>query len=498
MLRVLLLSLLCVPVLQAAESYSLLHLLTRDSDFDRRHLESADTIWRSRIGNDALGGKSITDQYYTNSLSLTAYSRLKSPFLYDEFRLYDFDCYADDEECGVLPVGVHSNRDLKLVSYGWTLDHRMYTPYEHAGRGRVDQYGYEYIENAEDYDRPFAGWASIGRDLRIEGIDGYQQHRFSVGVVGPLAGGRWMQEKAHEYPFKGPSPIDGWETQVENRMLLQYEGKLARHLVQGRALAAEMDLGHFAMIEAGTIINRLGYGLEFSSAWPARAVSQCDVFSPDVIPFLDVSADRSASVEAVMMRFKRDLEGYRDGVNYIPDGIFVRLQRVIDELDVAINDRDERIAQAYQRLGYFQNEIRSINEDWRDCILKSCHHSGFYTKLIANTTAHFVISNYLIEGDVNVPEGADWRSDNPIMREGGKLAVRRKPFVLSASAGFDLGYGESMAFGYRYHYRSEETLEQAKDHSWSELVFEFRNDWGWVTIPAILVVAALNNQSNWP
>lgn len=483
---------------QDADSYSLFSLLVYAPEFEQTYTTDLQPIWYSSIENDALTGKNITDEYYTNAMRVSELYNIEQGFLYDNLRLYGFVCSGDegavDDSCD-LPTGRQSNRDLKLVTYGYTVGHQMYTPYEDAGKGYVSDYGYEHLSNALYYDRPFAAWAFYGKDLTIAGIDGYQQHEFSWGVVGPSAKGRWMQEKAHEYPFTGPTPIDGWESQVEDRLALQYSGKFAYHLWQQPLLFGDSRISHFALIEAGTIINRIGYGAEAAISWPR--MENCERYAASEMVNLSFAAKDNVSARLRLLDARRALKTYRDGHNYIPDRAYLRTNALIDHIERQLDKGADEDSQL-RLLAEVEQGINEMNGWLRDSVLKSCRHDSFYTRLSADSAVHYVISNYLLEGGIHVPAGTDPSSSNAVMRDGGVLEVARKPVIFSASFGVRVGYDDVMALDLRYKYRSEETIEQMESHAWAEMALEVKNDAGMWAIPALLVLAAWHNQDNWP
>ncbi|WP_430460333.1 lipid A-modifier LpxR family protein [Thalassolituus sp. LLYu03] len=479
---------------QDAASFSVFSLLTHAPEFERLYTEGEEPVWYSSIENDALTGRNITDEYYTNAMRVSKLYHLKPGFLYDNFRLYGFSCAESGDDCE-LPMGRSTNRDLKLVSYGYTMGHQMYTPYEDAGRGHVDTFGYEHLSNAEYYDRPFAAWAFFGRDLVISGLEGYQQHEFSLGVVGPLAQGRWMQENAHQYPFTGPYPIDGWESQVDDRAALQYSGKFATHMWQQPLLFGDSRISRFSLVEAGTIINRLGYGMEAAISWPA--MTQCERYSAAEMVNLSFTAKDMVTARLQLLDASTQLKKYRDGNHYIPNKAYLRVAGLIEAIDHALAEgRDE--ATLMGLMDKVSRSVQDLNAGLRDAVLKSCRHNSVYTRFSADTAVHYVISNYLLEGGIQVPSGANPDSDNAVMREGGVLEVTRKPVIFSASFGVRVGYADSFALDVRYKYRSEETKEQVEPHGWAELALEVKNSWGAYVIPAILILSAAHNQENWP
>jgi hypothetical protein len=477
------------------DSYSLLSLLFNDSDFEQRHVDHLQKIWRSQIENDALTGENITDQYYTNALNIRAYANLEGGFLLDGWRLYGFRCGSDGTHgsCDSASRSNVSNRDLKLVTYGYSMGHKMYTPYQHAGEGEMTPAGFQYKANAEYYDRPFAAWANIARNITIRGLDGYTEHEMSVGAVGPAAAGRWVQENAHQYPFKGAYPIDGWETQVENRLALQYTGKYARHLLQGDMLWGRLAISHFAKAELGTIIGRVGYGAELAMVWPQAR--RCERFAASKMLFVSTVAEQGIPLAEKFDVYTRELQAYLSGDNYIPNRIYLRIQTLLVALE-SVNEQD--MADVYRVLEQAQAELQALNNEMQNLALTSCHPDSFYTELSGNMTGHYVAYNYLIDDGIHVPAGSNMSSANPVMQQGGTLKVHRNPWIASASFGVMVGWRDSWGLGVRYNYRTEETLEQKEQHAWAELVVEGKSNWAAAFIPALLMAAAVNNRDNWP
>jgi len=486
------------------DDYFLLQLLTSAPEFEEKYTADVQPSWYSVIGNDALIGDRITDQYYTNALRVSALYHIPRGFLFDGLRLFGFRCADGEAQPGEyceLPLGRSTNRDLKLVSYGYTMQHSMYTPYEHAGRGSVDNYGYENLSNARYYDRPFSAWLSAGRQLIIRGLDGYQAHEFSVGVVGPAAKGRWLQEKAHEYPFTGPSPIDGWNSQVADRLALQYSAKFATHLRHAPALYGDLRFNHFSLLEAGTIINRFGYGVELVGDWPRRR--DCDYFSAAPMIQLSFAAKAEQGKVDMLRDLATQVQMYRDGPNYNPVRVYHQVNAFLQDITNVINachddSQCENNGLMDGEISALQSRAQDINRELRNSVLSSCQQMGVYTQVSVDASVHYVVSNYLIEGDIHVPRHADDNSSDALMRDGGVLEVTRKPVIFSASMGYRLGYADRYAIDFRYHYRSEETREQKTPHMWAELGFEVKQGWGYAVIPALLVIAAAHNQQNWP
>ncbi|MGB1091706.1 MAG: lipid A-modifier LpxR family protein [Oceanobacter sp.] len=479
-------------------SYSMLRLLTRDPLFNDKYLadKESEVLWRSEIANDAMGSGGVTsDQYFTNGLQFEAIYQLSEPFLYDEFRLYDFDCaYKSMELC---PQQPQSDGDLRLVDYGIKLVHNMYTPYEEAGEGLVPVSGYEHIENAEYYDRPYAAWAYVARTLKLRSAQGYSHHELSLGIVGPSAFGREGQEWAHQYPFTGPDPIDGWETQVDNRLAIQYGLTLGRDLLSRSLLFTNATFGGFVRGNLGTIKNEIGAGLEFSWSWPKREAEL--PFSPQ--GFDGVVGPSSQRLQIYSSRFS----DYLQDSPYLPPSTRERIVTLVADIEALERRADEDptapglLAAGLSLEEAAQDLVTYINEDMADSFVRRYRHQeSLYVEFNLLAGVDYVISNYLIEGDINVPAGANPDSDNQIMRDGGKIGVTLNPYLYRFEAGVDVGYKDVFSVGYRYYLRGEETKEQKVPHSYSALNFSAKTDYGWAIIPVLLAIASANNYDNWP
>lgn len=484
---------LSMGVAAQQSSYSLLYLLTNDSSFKQNYIAGNEQaqLWRSEIANDAIGSSGLTsDQYFTNGVQVEGVYELSVPFLYDEFRLYDFSCaYENMEHC---THGPQSNDDLRLVDYGIKFVHNLYTPYEKAGIGVSSDEGYENIKNAEYYDRPFAAWAYLARTLNMRDTSGYSHHELSLGVVGPLAQGRAIQEWAHRYPFTGPDPIDGWDSQVENRLALQYSLTYGRDIIQQSHLLTSTTFGYFLRGELGTIKNELGSGLEFTWSWPKR---QADM------PFKPVGiVEVQGTPESQLNLYRERFTDYLAQTGYVPPDVRTRMLGLIGSISAlkgrgasgSLNQEGYRLIEQSQAL------VEYINRNMGSDFVRRYRHHRWYTEFSLRAGVDYVVSNYLLEGDINVPLGADSESDNQIMRDGGKLGVTLNPLVYRLDAGFDVGYKDHFSLGYRYYLRGEETREQKEPHSYSAFNLTAKTDYGWLVLPALLLISSANNYDNWP
>jgi len=495
---------LCLtPAIAQDDSYSIISLLTNDSEFEQRYVNDEQKMWRNSIQNDALTGDNITDQYFTNALRVSAYANVREGFLFDGLKLYGFKCGPDDDgdssndaHCDSNPRANLHNRDLKLVQYGYTMGHDLYTPYQDAGKGFVDEEGYEHIENAYYYDRPYAAWAYAGRTLKITGIDGYIDQKLTIGSVGPRVRGRGVQETAHRYPFSGADPITGWETQVHNRLALQYEGKFAQHLIRPQSRFSSWYVSHFPYLELGTVINRVGYGLE--SKVSLNNNQHCDSYQSSELFYIDTVAQRQLSIEEKLRSYSQQLRWYLNAGNYLPRASEKSMLKLIERLDNTIRRDHIDSATAYRELEHAQRTLDELNRRLAKRVIRQCFPTGWYVNVHGSITGHYVISNYLLDDGIHVPRNSDPDSEFEVMRNGGHLSVTPKRLIGSASFGIMAGWQDSWGIGFNYHYRSEETREQQEQHRWAELVVEGRGEWVAAFIPILIGSLSLYRYDEWP
>jgi hypothetical protein len=85
---------------------------------------------------------------------------------------------------------------------GWALGHNVYTPEDKARRDLIRD------------DRPYAGWLYAGFALQSESPNRLDTLELDVGIVGPAAFGREVQN--HWHRVIGADPASGWNNQLKN------------------------------------------------------------------------------------------------------------------------------------------------------------------------------------------------------------------------------------------------------------------------------------------
>lgn len=130
--------------------------------------------------------------------------------------------------------------------YGISIEHNGYTPT--SIESNTILYG----------DRPFAA-ALMLKTFSMSGDS--QRHRritssFSLGVIGPAAGGYEMQKSIHAW-IHGTEPL-GWQYQIQNELVLNYEVGIEKNImyVQNRLLINAGATAH-----VGTLNTKLSSGV---------------------------------------------------------------------------------------------------------------------------------------------------------------------------------------------------------------------------------------------
>lgn len=164
-----------------------------------------------------------TDRYYTNGLKFGVGHSLETLHKPMEDLLYRFT-----------PEQFLSAENS--AEFGLFIGQNMYTPKNIR------------ISDPQPFDRPWAAWLYLGgvrqlsrEDRRLDTIE------IDLGVVGPAAGGRWIQTEWHEL-IKAPKPL-GWDNQLPNEPAF-----LISYLQKRRFGSDTLNIVSHAGLTAGTVM----------------------------------------------------------------------------------------------------------------------------------------------------------------------------------------------------------------------------------------------------
>ena len=166
-----------------------------------------------------------TDQYYSQGINLE--------WVHPKLRKFPLSSLL-----------IQSNN--KTVKFGIALQHLAYTP--------------SSIRHPEIIigDHPFS--ASLSLQTFAITVDTVNYWRLSstlnTGIMGPAAGGEWMQKTIHRN-LKNIEPL-GWEHQIQNDVVLNYELAFEQLLLSHRQLFA---LSTYTRLSAGTMHTNASAGV---------------------------------------------------------------------------------------------------------------------------------------------------------------------------------------------------------------------------------------------
>ncbi len=144
-----------------------------------------------------------TDQNYTNGVRIAYFTGPKQP-----------RGFADVIAQNVLRAG-----DDAVIRRGFALGHSIFTPRDTDVTAPLsDQH-------------PYAAWLYAEYSAAIERDDTVDQLTIQAGVVGPSAGGEFVQNNWHS--LIGVDPALGWDNQIDDEfgVVLSYDRKLRDRLI---------------------------------------------------------------------------------------------------------------------------------------------------------------------------------------------------------------------------------------------------------------------------
>ena len=194
-------------------------------EFSSMILLSHDRSIRINFDNDILDN---TDRYYTNGIRFDYIS----PFLKQSPLSWLMVPYWGQ--------GVNY--------YGVSIGQNMYTPYTTK------------VGGIHQGDRPYAAYLFIG-SFKISN-DPHKKFRqtseIDLGVIGPSAYGDFVQKSFHNSVPTNTEPL-GWEYQIQNDLVLNYDLTYEKGLVSNRRM--ELNLNGVGAL--GTLYTHMGGGFQF-------------------------------------------------------------------------------------------------------------------------------------------------------------------------------------------------------------------------------------------
>lgn len=148
-----------------------------------------------QVENDLFANTANTDRHYTNGLQASV---LSHPL--------ELTGWQKGVATARVPFGLDDARP-KSHRVGLALGHSIFTPDDTDAAGLLAN------------DRPYAAWLHLTFTLQTlwatDGRGTFQdQWKFDVGVVGPAAGGEFVQNNWHK--LIGAEEVDGWDNQLRN------------------------------------------------------------------------------------------------------------------------------------------------------------------------------------------------------------------------------------------------------------------------------------------
>jgi lipid A 3-O-deacylase len=202
-----------------------------------------DAMFNVELDNDFFTPQG-SDQHYTNGVRLEVLSRPISGKEVPEWSRKPYDIWPAYDLSAMRRVGL-------------TLGQNIYTPTDTDSRV------------PDPKDRPYAAWAYLGAILATETYDRLDTVELDIGMVGPAAGGRDVQNGFHE--LINVSKANGWESQIHNEpgVVLSAERRWrfgAPRVLPGQLEAdaipiAGASVGNVMTYANGGLMLRIGQGL---------------------------------------------------------------------------------------------------------------------------------------------------------------------------------------------------------------------------------------------
>ncbi|MEQ9518612.1 MAG: lipid A deacylase LpxR family protein [Parvibaculum sp.] len=255
------------PALLAAPAFA--------DDAPERFAKDAPIRWAYgsiQVENDLFANFANTDRHYTNGL--------QASFLSEPTELPGIL-----KDIATIPVPFGADGSPATHRLGLSLGHSIFTPDDTSTTTTIAD------------DRPYAAWLHLTLTLqtlwKTDGVGSYQdQWKIDVGVVGPAAGGRFVQNNWHK--LIGADEANGWSNQLRNEPALNVTFERAWNspeLAPATLGGFEMDAIPYVVAALGNVQTYAGGGATFrigpdlpDDFGPARiypGIGGSEVFTPE-------------------------------------------------------------------------------------------------------------------------------------------------------------------------------------------------------------------------
>ena len=433
--------------------------ISGSSDFNKDHIEPKKMRWYSELQNDGIP-MYTSDHYYTNSFRIFKYQSADSLFTMKLGRLTELPCNSNNlgEKglylgCDLESIGLSGDSDisnLNVISSGTVFGNQIYTPsdFEQTSDGKKVNKDNAIIQ-PQLYDRPFSAWIYLGNYIDIQNTEYFQRHTFTYGLVGESAYGQDLQEYAHKHPFSGAEYIPGWQTQVSDRLALQYTGVL------GYKPFASKSMSVYSKFEYGSILQRASIGINAS------------------------------------YKFKEGPKCYNTATVIVGAG--ADIPKLYDSVLIAKNAQIQSL-QAANKIKVTHKELkeRGIFEDGDKYLvnLNFCSPTDSSILVFGSAEATYVHSNYLIENGIHVPAIEDAPVPiSPAASQNYVIDKKAEELFYTTRAGVTFKYGDRVSVSISSSWRTSEVKDQHRDtHRWGTLAFDYKIDslLGFFVLPGLV------------
>lgn len=203
-----------------------------------------------QVENDLFANFVNTDRHYTNGLQAAWLSRPKT-----DLPAWLADFSSPPFYSLLFPTG---NFDNKSHRVGVALGHAIFTPDDTT------------VTTPQPNDRPYAAWLHMTFSLQsvrsstITGEAWQDQWKLDLGMVGPAAGGEFVQNEWHG--LIGADDAKGWDNQIKNEPGINLSFERAWRsstFVTPEIIGLETDVIPYTIVALGNVQTYAGFGATF-------------------------------------------------------------------------------------------------------------------------------------------------------------------------------------------------------------------------------------------